>query len=129
MKIPTKDWEIMLFKSERDFKSAMILNDSELEDQAIYHFQQAGEKALKAFLIYTKVKVPKSHDLSNILDKCVEINIEFETLYPNAENLTPYSTAFRYMDIGMGIVPSHDLVEEARDDSLKILDFVKRLIN
>jgi len=129
MKMPTKDWEIMLFKSERDFKSAVILNDSELEDQAIYHFQQAAEKALKAFLIYTKVKVPKSHDLSNILDKCVEINVEFENLYSNAENLTPYSTAFRYMDIGLGIIPSHDLVEEARDDSLKILNFVRQLID
>lgn len=80
-------------------------------------------------MIYTKVKVPKSHDLSNILDKCVEINKEFEILYPNAENLTPYSTAFRYMDIGMGIVPSHDLVEEAKNDSLEILNFIKQLID
>ena len=45
MKIPTKDWDIMLFKAERDLKSAHILNNSELEDQALYHYQQAGEKA------------------------------------------------------------------------------------
>jgi len=32
------------------------------------------------------------------------------------------------MDIGLGIIPSHDLVKEARDDSLKILDFVRQLI-
>jgi HEPN domain-containing protein len=42
----------MLFKAERDLRSACILNDSELEDQALYHYQQAGEKALKAYLIY-----------------------------------------------------------------------------
>ena len=43
MKMPTKDWEIMLFKAERDLQSARILNSSELEDLAIYHYQQAGE--------------------------------------------------------------------------------------
>lgn len=125
MKMPTKDWEIMLFKSERDFKSAEILNSSELEDQAIYHFQQAGEKALKAFLIYKKTKIPKSHDLSAILDKCVELDIDFEFLYDSAENLTPFSTAFRYMDVGFGLVPSTDVINEAREDSSKIIDFVK----
>ena len=126
MKIPTKDWDIMLFKAERDLKSARILNNSELEDQALYHYQQAGEKALKAYLIYNKSKTPKSHDLSAILDKCVELDSSFEHLYNSAENLTPFSTAFRYMDIGMGILPSPDLVAEAEEDSQKIFDFVKK---
>jgi hypothetical protein len=30
------------------------------------------------------------------------------------------------MDTGFGLVPSHDLVDEAKNDSLKILEFVKR---
>ena len=46
---PTKDYEIMLFKAERDFQSGKILYENELEESAIYHYQQAGEKALKAF--------------------------------------------------------------------------------
>lgn len=125
MKIPTKDWEVMLFKADRDFKSANILNDSELEDKAIYHYQQAGEKALKAYLIFNKSKTPKSHDLSAILDKCVDLDSSFEILYDSAENLTPFSTAFRYMDMGMGILPTPDLVVEAKEDSNKILNFVK----
>jgi HEPN domain-containing protein len=128
MKIPTKDWDIMLFKAERDLKSAHILNNSELEDQALYHYQQAGEKALKAYLIYNKSKTPKSHDLSAILDKCVELDSSFEHLYNSAENLTPFSTAFRYMDTGMGVLPSPDLVSEAEEDSQKIFDFVKKKI-
>ena len=128
MKMPTKDWQVMIFKAERDLKSADLLNNSELEDQAIYHYQQAGEKALKAYLIYSKYKTPKSHDLSAILDKCVELDSSFEVLYDSAENLTPFSTAFRYMDTGMGILPSPDLIAEAREDSNKILNFVKRKI-
>ncbi|UUV18842.1 HEPN domain-containing protein [Fusobacteria bacterium ZRK30] len=129
MKIPIKDSEIMLFKAERDYKSGIILLDSELEDQAIYHFQQAGEKALKSILFFYKAKVPKNHDLSNVLDKIIELDKEFEKLYESAENLTPYSTAYRYMDTGFGLVPSHDLVEEAKNDSLKILEFVKNKLN
>ncbi|WP_319203988.1 HEPN domain-containing protein [uncultured Ilyobacter sp.] len=128
MKMPTKDWEVMLFKAERDLKSARILNNSELEDQALYHYQQAGEKALKSYLIYNKSRTPKSHDLSAILDKCLELDSSFEYLYNSAENLTPFSTAFRYMDTGMGILPSPDLVAEAEEDSLKILNFVKKKI-
>lgn len=125
MKMPTKDWEVMYFKAERDFKSAEILNKSELGDQAIYHLQQAGEKALKAFLIYKNVKLVRSHDLSAILDKCVAIDNDFELLYDSAENLTPFSTAFRYMDIGFGLIPSSDVVSEAKEDSYKIINFVK----
>ena len=128
MTVPTKDFEIMYFKAERDFKSAEILIESELEDKAIYHFQQAGEKSLKAYLIYNKTRVPKSHDLTVILDSCVEIDKSFEQLYEEYENLTPYSTAFRYMDTGMGIIPSHDLLDEAEKDSRKILMFVKKKI-
>lgn len=126
--MPTKDWEIMMFKAERDLKSSKVLVDSELEDQAIYHYQQAGEKALKAYLLYTKSKVPKSHDLSAILDKCVELDETFEELYDSAENLTPFSTAFRYMDVGMGIIPTFDVVEEAKEDSINIVNFVKSRI-
>jgi len=125
MKKPTKDFEIMLFKAERDYKSALLLMESELEDQSIYHFQQAGEKALKTFLIFKKSKVPKNHDLTDILEKCIALDKDFEVLYDQAENLTPYSTAFRYMDTGFGLVPSNDLLEEAKEDSLKILNYVK----
>ena len=128
MKIPTKDWEIMLFKAERDLQSALILSESALEEQAIYHYQQAGEKALKAYLLYNKSKTPKSHDLSDILDRCVKLDSSFELLYDSAENLTPFSTAFRYMDTGMGILPSPDLVDEAKKDSQEILSFVKKKI-
>ena len=128
MKVPTKDFEIMYFKAERDLKSAQVLIESELEDQAIYHFQQAGEKALKAYLIFNKTRIPKSHDLTAILDSCIEIDGSFEVLYESCENLTPYATAFRYMDTGMGIIPSHDLLDEAERDVRKILMFVKRKI-
>ena len=123
--LPDKDYEIMIFKAERDYKSGILLSKSELEDQAVYHFQQAGEKALKAYLMFENSKIPKTHDLTMLIDICVEIDKNFEQFYEKAENLTPYSTAFRYMDIGLGLIPDAELIREAEQDSKDILEFVK----
>ncbi|MGL5592695.1 MAG: HEPN domain-containing protein [Cetobacterium sp.] len=125
---PTKDYEIMLFKAERDYQSGKVLYENELEEGAIYHYQQAAEKALKAFLIFNKNKVPKTHDLTSVLDICVELNSEFEVLYDACEKLTPYATIFRYMDTGYGLTPTHDIVDEAKNEAFKILQFVKNMI-
>ncbi|MGL6131748.1 MAG: HEPN domain-containing protein [Fusobacteriaceae bacterium] len=125
---PIKDYEVMLFKAERDFQSGKILYENELEEGAIYHYQQAAEKALKAFLIFNKSKVPKTHDLTNVLDLCVEFNTKFKVLYDACEKLTPYATIFRYMDTGYGLTPSHDIIDEAKNEALSILTFVKNQI-
>jgi hypothetical protein len=58
----------------------------------------------------------------------MELDSSFEHLYTSAENLTSFSTAFRYMDTGMWILPSLDLVSEAEEDSQNIFDFVKKKI-
>lgn len=125
---PTKDYEIMLFKAERDYQSGKVLYENELEEGAIYHYQQAAEKALKAFLIFNKNKVPKTHDLTSILDICIELDSKFETLYDACEKLTPYATIFRYMDTGYGLTPTHDIVDEAKNEAFTILQFVKNEI-
>lgn len=125
---PTKDYEIMLFKAERDYQSGKVLYENELEEGAIYHYQQAAEKALKAFLIFNKNKVPKTHDLTSVLDICIEFDSKFETLYDACEKLTPYATIFRYMDTGYGLTPTHDIVDEAKNEAFAILQFVKKEI-
>ncbi|MEG2250461.1 MAG: HEPN domain-containing protein [Cetobacterium sp.] len=125
---PIKDYEVMLFKAERDFQSGILLENNELEEGAIYHYQQTAEKSLKTFLIFHKNKVPKTHDLTSLLDTCIEIDSKFEVLYDACEKLTPYATIFRYMDTGYGLTPSHDLVDEAKGESFKILEFVKNKI-
>lgn len=125
---PTKDYEIMLFKAERDYQSGKVLYENELEEGAIYHYQQAAEKALKAFLIFNKNKVPKTHDLTSVLDICIEFNPKFEVLYDACEKLTPYATIFRYMDTGYGLTPTHDIVDEAKNEAFAILQFVKKEI-
>lgn len=121
----TKDHEIMLFKAERDYEAAILLYKNELEEQAIYQFHQSAEKAFKSYLIYNKRKIIKTHDLTMLLEICLELDVNFEILRNEAENLTPYATAYRYMDIGYGVTPDSDQIEESRVDSLKIIEFIR----
>lgn len=63
-----------------------------------YHCQQCAEKALKALYIYLGIPggIPKTHDLSLLLDQMsgrVEIT---DAYYDMADQLTPYGTAARY---------------------------------
>lgn len=74
------------------------------------------------------MKPTKTHDLTSILDSGINIDLEFEVLYDACEKLTPYATIFRYMDTGYGLVPTHDILEEAKTEALEILNFVKNKI-
>lgn len=92
-----------------------------------YHCQQAVEKALKAVIIAGGAQggMPKSHDLSFLLNqKKNQVTVE-EKFYDYADELTPYGVAVRY--------PSELFLEERHAaDALKmakeILDWGKENI-
>jgi HEPN domain-containing protein len=102
-----------LLKADHDLGSAKLLagGATAYPDTAVYHCQQAAEKALKAFLTLQDEIFPKTHDLSALLDRCVALEPTLETLRDMAEILTPYATAFRYP--GPLLEPSPDEVIEA----------------
>ncbi|MDB9535728.1 HEPN domain-containing protein [Dolichospermum planctonicum CS-1226] len=54
----TRQW---LIKSQRDLKAAYVLlnNEESLLDAVVYHCQQAAEKALKAYLTRSHLKMTK----------------------------------------------------------------------
>ncbi len=89
-----------------------------------YHCQQAAEKALKAVIIAGGAHggMPKSHDLSFLLNQIKnQVTVE-EKFYDYADELTPYGVAVRY--------PSELFLEERHAvEALKmakeILDFVE----
>jgi HEPN domain-containing protein len=78
---------------------------------SVYHCQQAAEKALKAFLTLHDVVFPKTHDLTLLLDRCIDLDAGLETLRDEAELLTPFATAFRYP--GPTVEPTVEEVDEA----------------
>lgn len=63
-----------------------------------YQCQQAAEKALKALYIFLALPggVPRTHDLSLLLDQMRNKTDIADSVYDLAEELTPYGTAARY---------------------------------
>jgi HEPN domain-containing protein len=63
---------------------------------ALFHCQQAAEKALKAFLTWHDVRFRRVHDLEEIGKQCVEIDLTLGSLMGRAETLSEYASRFRY---------------------------------
>ena len=82
----------------------------------LFHAQQCAEKSLKAYLVFKKNMIIKTHDLVRLIDVCMQLNENFETLRLFAVELTPYETAGRYPDISF-VRPSEvdmiDLINQA----------------
>jgi len=65
-------------------------------DIAAFHCQQAVEKTLKAFLVFSRTEFGKVHDLGLLLDLCRETGEDFESIRERIEPLTVFAVAFRY---------------------------------
>lgn len=61
-----------------------------------YHCQQSAEKALKAYLAYKEQEVPRTHDLTFLLDKCLQFDSSLRVLDDAAFSLSDYSVIVRY---------------------------------
>ena len=87
-------------KAKRDLDSAVRLaqGDDPYLDTAIYHLQQAGEKAVKGFLVWHAQPFEKTHDVRFLAMSAAEIDADFNAWREVAALLTPYATEFRYPD-------------------------------
>ncbi|MBI5141764.1 MAG: HEPN domain-containing protein [Nitrospirae bacterium] len=91
----TRAW---LEKAARDIGSARKLasgSDSYL-DTAVYHCQQAAEKAVKAFLVFHDIRFGKTHDIEELVEEAATVNSGFLSWADAGATLTPYATLFRY---------------------------------
>lgn len=91
----TKAW---LVKAHRDLGAAELFLDQAdpFLDMAVYHCQQAAEKALKGFLFWHDVPFRKTHNLLELLDQCVVLDETLNVLKETAQRLTPFAAEFRY---------------------------------
>ena len=80
-----------LKKAEHDLRAAELLTQGAdpPTDVICFHAHQAVEKLLKAFLVAHDVEFEKTHDLGILLDRCREIDQEFE-------ELNEYAVSARY---------------------------------
>ena len=82
--------------AREDLLAAKGLVKLELFSSAAYHCQQSAEKSLKAYLVFKKHTVVKTHDLIKLLELCMSFDGEFEKKFDAADYVNPFSTKFRY---------------------------------
>lgn len=115
-----------LAKARSDLRSAAALAAlaEPATDTAIYHCQQAAEKALKAYLAFRDQPLERTHDLERLLELAAALEPLFEPLETEAEVLNPYATAFRYPHSLDALFPSSAEVTAALQHAQAVYDFV-----
>jgi len=113
-----------VLKAEHDLRSAKVLFGVEppLLDTAVYHCQQAAEKALKAYLTFKDIPFQKVHVLSVLVEQCMGKDSSYAELLDLADLLTPYATAFRYP--GDVLQPGREDAQIAMSAAESVLNFV-----
>ena len=91
----TRAW---LAKAGKDLRRVEIIRsnpESDTED-AVFHCQQAVEKALKAFLTWHDQPFRKTHDIDALGKQCARLDPTLEPLIDQADRLTEYAWLYRY---------------------------------
>ncbi len=112
--------------SREDLLAAKTLLKVELFSSVEYHCQQSAEKALKAYLVFKKQKIVKTHDLLWLVKQCVKLDRSFEKMFDAAEQLNPFSSKFRYPTEFE--IPDLDDAKSAIRQTQEILRFVLKKI-
>lgn len=122
-----RDW---LTRANHDLRAARILATPEIPllDAAIYHCQQAAEKAVKAWLQSKDDPFPKTHDIEELVEQAAKLIPDFQQLARPAAVLTPYVSAFRYPGGADEPMPSREEFDEALQHARAIYDFVLNLL-
>jgi HEPN domain-containing protein len=87
---------------------------------AAFHCQQSAEKVLKAFLTWHDIQFRRPHDLAELGQQAVALDVSMEPVCRAAERLSVYAWAFRYpgdteepdlADVEEGLVVARALYE------------------
>ncbi len=133
MKKPRKEEsDRWLTQAKDEFEDADDLRKRERFYLALFHFQQAAEKALKAYL-YFKVEsfeVFYTHSIDDLLGLAMELDAEFKEV-TQAKKLDQYYIPTRYPNGLPGGVPSrfYDDPKEAEEAMVlakRIIDLVEK---
>lgn len=99
MTVPLRDevreW---LRKALYDLGSArkLVSQPEPYRDTAIYHCQQAAEKAIKAFLAFREIRFERTHDIEVLTSLAARTETGFGDWTTAGQLLTPYAAIYRY---------------------------------
>ena len=87
-----------LQKADNDLRGARVDLDARppLVEDALFHSQQAAEKAMKAFLAARDTPFRKTHDLDELASACERIDGTLREALNPARDLTVFAWEFRY---------------------------------
>jgi HEPN domain-containing protein/predicted nucleotidyltransferase len=129
-------YEAWLYKAEHDFETAQITfrNVPPILDASVFHAQQCAEKALKAFLSFSRQPIERTHKLEDLIRQCAGVDSSFGDLLEDAKLLTPSVSEFRYPEKFTGdddlskLDPTPADTQKAIAAAAKFLDFVQHKI-
>jgi HEPN domain-containing protein len=122
--LPPDELESWLYLARQDLLAASVLLREGLPREALFHCQQAAEKALKGFLTGHGKPFPKIHDLSELRPICGAIDLSLDPLLAEADDLTAYAVRFRYP--GAPYEPDASQAEEALQLATRVVDEIQR---
>ncbi len=116
--------------AEEDLLMAEIALENEIYNQVCFHSQQGVEKILKGFLLEQDKTVPRTHFLSELVQICIKVDSDFQTIIKECSILDDYYIPTRYPDALPGMLPDGLPTDsdalQALLYSKKIYDFVTK---
>ena len=93
-------------KAQGDLRAARVdlADDPPLVEDALFHCQQAVEKALKGFLTWHDQPFRKTHSLVELGMQCADLEPSIEALLREAARLSEYATKYRYPGEAIAVV-------------------------
>lgn len=86
-----------LDKADEDFGfAASILNESPYYAQICFHFHQAAEKYLKAYIVAFDLEFERIHDLPVLLKTCMQKDPDLQRILDDCKFLNRYYIEARY---------------------------------
>lgn len=125
-----EDVQKWILKADNDLKVAHdeIKTENPATDAICFHCQQCCEKYLKTYLVFHQREFRKTHNLSELIGICKEIDEDFEQLRKfNVHELTIYATELQYPEYFY--MPSFDEAREAAELAETVKNFVIQKLN
>lgn len=125
----TNNSQFWIEYADNDLCAAQVLIDYKkpLIGIALYHIEQAVEKAFKAYLVSHRVSFALTHDLKPLLANCSKLDADFDQFAEDAKEISPYATKSRYPNKSYS-PPTKAVVEKLIQRAQTIVEFVHERI-
>lgn len=114
--------------ANKDLRAAITLKNDDNIGCALYHIEQAVEKALKAYLINSGTSFALTHDLVPLLNSCCNNDACFQDFCADIKEINPYSTKSRYPNKSY-VEPSIEEVDRLIDKATAVVSLVSDAID